>query len=156
MKSNLTKLHLYKIFIFITRISFGCLFIWSGLLKIRQPYIFLSSIYDYGIVGPKVGILVAMVLPWLEVILGCCLAGGILVSGSFLTVIILFTIFTFNFATVLYQGLKISCGCFGSDSSDVITYLTLMRSCLMLAVCVIAYVLLLISHSRENNSSSKI
>ncbi|UCG49519.1 MAG: hypothetical protein JSU94_06995, partial [Phycisphaerales bacterium] len=45
-------------FIILVRLALGCLFIWSSLPKIRQPYDFLSSIYDYEIVGPRLGLFV--------------------------------------------------------------------------------------------------
>jgi len=48
----------------------GALFLWSGLNKVARPYDFLMDVYRYELVNAQVGLLVAMALPWLEVILG--------------------------------------------------------------------------------------
>ena len=50
-------------FVLVVRLGLGAMFIASSLPKIRLPYEFLSSVYNYEIVGPKMGVLVAMVLP---------------------------------------------------------------------------------------------
>ena len=52
-----------SVFLFLARLGIGCMFLWSSLPKIRQPYDFLSSVYSYELVGPKLGMFVAMTLP---------------------------------------------------------------------------------------------
>lgn len=117
----------------VLRLGLGCMFIWASLPKIRQPFDFLSNVYDYEMVGPKMGMLVAMVLPWLELLLGICLVGGIFLSGALLMGTGLMVIFTYGHASVLSRGLLISCGCFSASSPELIGYATLIRSCLILS-----------------------
>ena len=50
-------------FAMVVRLGLGCMFLYGSLHKIRQPYDFLSSVYYYELVGPRLGLLVAMVLP---------------------------------------------------------------------------------------------
>jgi uncharacterized membrane protein YphA (DoxX/SURF4 family) len=126
-------------FIFVVRVALGCLFIYGSLPKIRQPYDFLSSVYEYELLGPKAGMLVAMVLPWFELMVGVCLVGGIFVSGGLLACVIMAAAFTFAIASVLYRGLEISCGCFGA-TGDLITYWTLTRAVLVFLFSVLGYV----------------
>jgi len=126
------------------RLGLGCLFIWSSLPKIRHPYNFLSSVYSYELVGPKLGMLTAMIIPWLELLLGIFLLTGIFVGGALLICAGLFTLFTFNFVFVLHRGLEIGCGCFSSSDQDTISYVTLIRSCIFLAICIAAYICWLI------------
>ena len=121
----------------LVRLALGCLFIWSSLPKIRQPYDFLSSIYDYEIVGPKLGLLVAMILPWAELLVGICLVGGVFLGGALLVAAAMGAIFTFVIASALYRGLDISCGCF-STSADKISYITLIRALLILLAALAA------------------
>jgi len=131
-----------KLFYFvglIIRLGLGGLFLWSSLSKIRQPYDFLSTIYNFELVGPKAGMLVAMVLPWLELLVAICLIGGIFVSGALLVCIGMSAMFTFVIVSALYRGLDISCGCFGS-SAEIINYYTAIRTSLILLVSIGGYI----------------
>lgn len=131
-------------YVFVVRVTLGCLFIYSSIPKMRQPYDFLSNVYEYEIVGPKLGLLVAMTLPWLELLVGICLVGGIFLSGALLATIAMAAMFTFVIASALSRGLQISCGCFGSHG-DVMNYSTLLRTCMILFFSVGAYVGVVIS-----------
>ncbi len=128
------------IFILTARLLIGSLFILSSLPKIRQPYEFLSNVYDYEMVGQWTGVLIAMVLPWLELIIGICLLSGLLLSGAFLTAALLGVAFTLAQASALYRGLGISCGCFISTAGkETVSYFTLLRAGLVLAVALASY-----------------
>ena len=77
--------HLVRVVFVVTmRLLLGGLFLCSALPKIRQPYDFLSSVYGYELVGPKLGLLVAVALPWMELLVGICRLGGIFVNGALL------------------------------------------------------------------------
>jgi uncharacterized membrane protein YphA (DoxX/SURF4 family) len=99
---------------FVIRLGLGCMLIYSSLPKIRQPYDFLSSVYQYELVGPKLGLLVAMTLPWLELLAGICLVGGIFVGGALLAAVAMALMFTYVVSSALYHDLEITCGCFGT------------------------------------------
>jgi uncharacterized membrane protein YphA (DoxX/SURF4 family) len=132
------------------RLGLGALLLWAGLPKIRRPYDFVSSIYGYELTGPKLGMFAAMVLPWLEVIVGIALVGAVFVSGALLAAIVLTAMFTFAHASALYRGLDIACGCFSTPDPELISYATLLRAVLLLTASVSAYVLWLISRGRES------
>lgn len=137
---RLKKQRLFSGFILVVRLGLGCLFLWSSLPKIRQPYDFLSSVYNYELVGPKLGVLVAMTLPWAELLVGICLVGGIFVSGALLVSIAMAAMFIFVIASALYRGLEISCGCFSASGAGVIGYSTLTRACAILLASIAAYI----------------
>ena len=147
-----TREQLFSGFVLVVRLGLGCMFLYGSLPKIRQPYDFLSSVYNYELVGPKLGVLVAMVLPWLELLVGICLVGGIFVSGALLVSIAMCAMFSFVIASALYRGLNISCGCFSASSAEQIGYTTLVRACVIMLLSVIAYisVLTLRPQSEEN------
>ena len=126
-------------FFAIVKIAVGCMFLWSSIPKIRQPYDFLSSVYSYEIVGPKLGMFVAMTLPWLEIIIGICLIGGIFISGALLASAAMAGLFSFVIGSAVYHGLDITCGCFGASASEVVDYTTLIRAVLILLLSAAAY-----------------
>lgn len=141
MKPEISKRHFFDILLYTVRVGIGCMFIWSSLPKIRQPYDFLASVYSYELVGPKLGMFVAMTLPWLELIAGICLIGGIFVSGALLASMGMAAMFAFVLGSALYQGLEITCGCFGAGATDIISYRIFLRACIILGVSFIAYVI---------------
>jgi len=126
-------------FAVVVRLGIGCMFIYSSLPKIRQPYEFLANVYNFELVGPKLGMLTAMMLPWAELLVGICLVGGIFVSGALLVSIGMGAMFTFVLASALYRGLNISCGCFGSSFADKIGYSTLIRAIIIMLLSATAY-----------------
>lgn len=136
--SEIARQKLAASFALVVRIGLGCMFLHSGLPKIRQPYDFLSSVYKYELVGPKLGMLTAMVLPRAELMVGVCLLGGIFVGGSLLVSIAMGGMFTFVIGSAMYRGLEISCGCFGA--SGAIGYSTLVRAGAIMLVSIAPYI----------------
>jgi|GEM_PF-288133 len=149
LKLMVSRERLAKGAVFISRLVLGCVFISSSLPKLRLPYEFLSNVYNYELVGPKLGMLVAMVLPWLELLLGICLLGGIVLSGALLWSAILGAVFTFAQISALYRDLSITCGCFGSTHTAPITHGTVFRTCLLVVAAVIGYLLTLFLRSHQ-------
>ena len=127
------------VFLYLVRVGIGCMFIWSSLPKMRQPYDFLSSVYSYELVGPKLGMFVAMTLPWLELLVGICLIGGIFISGALLASILMAAMFSYVLGSALHKGLGITCGCFGAGSTDIVNYTTLIRAIVILLASLGAY-----------------
>ena len=123
----------------LARIVLGGVFVWGAIHKIKWPYMFLGNVYDYEIVGPQAGILIATVLPWLELFVGVCLLGNILFKGAILLATGMMGLFVFLHASVLYRGLGISCGCFSISESHPVSYASLIINCFLLMVCVIYF-----------------
>ena len=140
MKFNkLKQIRLFYGFILIIQLGLGGIFIWGSVPKILQPYNFLSSIYSYELVGSKLGILIAMVLPCMELLVGICLVGQIFIGGALLASAAMAAMFTFVLSSALYRGLDISCGCFGANGG-VISYSTILRAALILLLSILAYI----------------
>ncbi len=112
----------------VMRLGLGCLFLWSSLSKIQLPHDFLGHVYAYRLVGPVSGMLVGMVLPWLELLVGACLLGGVFVGGALLASLGMGMLFTFVLGSALWRHLDISCGCFSSSAAGQISYMTLIRA----------------------------
>lgn len=137
--------------IFVIRILLGVIFILSSIPKIKQPYDFLASVYNFELVGPKLGMMVAMTLPWLELFAGICLIGGIFVSGAFLVCSAMGAMFVYVIISALVQGLEISCGCFGASSTDTVNYNTLIRAGAILIFAIAGYLMLIFRRIKPEN-----
>ena len=122
----------------VVRLALGCTFLIGALPKIRQPYDFLGDVYGYELVGPKMGMLVAMALPWAELLVGICLLGSIFVGGALLMSAGMGVMFTFVLSWAIYHGLDISCGCFGAGARQI-GVSTLVRAIVIMLLSLVAY-----------------
>lgn len=115
------------------RVALGCIFLASSLPKLRQPYDFLGDVYKYQLTGPALSRFVAMTLPFIELALGVCLLGGLILGGCFALSGLLSVMFAVAQGSALARNLPIACGCFGSlSSSETIGYASLIRVGVML------------------------
>lgn len=137
------------------RIVAGAILLWSSIAKLKQPHDFLQTVYSYELVGPAIGMIVAMVLPWLELLLGMCLLLGVLSGGALLGGVLLSVIFTVAIASVLYRGLDISCGCFGAGQGHAISTATLLRSAMLLLALSFTYARFLLAPQRQTGRSAE-
>jgi uncharacterized membrane protein YphA (DoxX/SURF4 family) len=103
---------------FWVRLTLGAIFIFASLEKILYPLSFAKTIDNYQILPDRLINLAAIILPWLELILGFLLILGMWLPGAIvLTNLLLFTFLTalvFNVA----RGLNIDCGCFTLSTTE--------------------------------------
>ncbi len=111
MKNLLENAHL----VLLVRIFIGLLFIVSSLEKIVDPAAFAQSIANYKMLPGWLGIVVATVFPWLELLCGLSVLFGALMRGSSLLLSAMLLVFTVAVLVALARGLDISCGCFTQD-----------------------------------------
>ena len=105
----------HPVLIFVIRIFLGALFIVASIDKIMSPEAFAVSIQNYKIINGNIALLVATILPPLELLTGACLILGIYPKTSSLLITSMLAIFTLLVITALIRGLDISCGCFTQD-----------------------------------------
>ena len=104
-------------FALIARLILGAVFIYASIDKGIHPAAFAKAIYNYQILPDSLINLTAIVLPWLELILGLFLIIGLFREGSVCIVTALLVIFLGVMIFNLARGLDIHCGCF-STSTD--------------------------------------
>jgi len=113
--------------VLIARLILGAVFIYASMDKIAHPAAFAKDIYNYHIV-PEICInLTALVLPWLELIIGILLLIGLFREGTAWMVTLLLVVFFGAMVFNLARGLDIHCGCFhtsaqGTDSAPMAWY----------------------------------
>lgn len=138
------------------RLILGAILVLSAVAKLRQPFDFLDGVYSYQFAGPAQGLAVAVVLPWLELVVGFCLLAGLGGAGVLLATGVLCASFVIAQWHALHNGLKVDCGCFGSSaaSPSPVSDRTLVRAGAMLAGAVLAYLCLLVAHASRKASGS--
>ncbi len=97
------------------RVFLGSLLLVASIDKIADPLAFARSIEDYRILSGPLAMIVATVLPWVEMICGMAIIFGLIIPGAALLSGALLIVFTLAVLSALFRGLDISCGCFSQD-----------------------------------------
>jgi uncharacterized membrane protein YphA (DoxX/SURF4 family) len=69
----------------VARLTLASIFIYASLDKIAHPAAFAKDVYNYQILPDALINMTALVLPWLELLLGLCLLSGLWLPGAVLT-----------------------------------------------------------------------
>lgn len=96
----------------IVRIGVGVTFIYASFYKIIEPGDFARSIWYYHMVPGNLINLMALILPWVELICGFCLILGIFYRGTIILVNLMTLMFIVALISAILRGINIDCGCF--------------------------------------------
>ena len=97
----------------VLRVLLGWMFLAAGWSKVGQTMPTLVSIYSYQIVIPDgVAEFIAMVLPWVELLLAVLLFAGLFFPWTLIATGLVLGAFTVLTAQAWWRGLDIDCGCF--------------------------------------------
>jgi uncharacterized membrane protein YphA (DoxX/SURF4 family) len=99
------------------RLILGGVYIYASWDKILHPAAFAEAVFNYQILPSQLINLMALVLPWLELILGLLLLSGIWMSGAVLGVNLLMVVFLSALIFNTARGLNLSCGCFSTETT---------------------------------------
>ena len=100
------------------RLIMGGVFVYASWDKILHPAAFAEAVFNYQILPSQLINLVALILPWLELIAGVLLLSGIWIPGAVLGINILMITFLAAIIFNTARGLNISCGCFSTETTD--------------------------------------
>ncbi len=124
------------------RLFMGAVFLYASYNKILHPQAFAEAIYNYRILPDGAVNLAALVLPWLELVLGVCLVAGVWLPGAAVTGTGLLAIFSGALVFNLARGLDVHCGCFSTEATEGPADLwTVTRDAALLAASVLLTVL---------------
>ena len=113
---------------------FGGVFIFSGLVKVRDPQLFLMQIRGFHLLGDPYAAWVALGLPWLEIFCGIAVVIGFLRRGGLILLGTALVVFIIVLAIAWGRGLDIECGCFGSAVKTSLR-IELLIDLVLLALC---------------------
>lgn len=120
------------------RLILAGFFIVAGILKIKDPKALNAAIETYQVLPYSVSVLMALFLPWLELITGVGVAFRKLYKGSLLLLVLLLLMFVMALAQGWIRGLDVTCGCFGNpDHENQTNYVWLItRDILLILIAV--------------------
>lgn len=116
------------------RLILGAIFIVSSVGKIHDPGAFAKIVYNYQLLPDPLINLAAIILPWLELMIGICLMGGCWLPGAVTLanglLVVFFGALVFNVA----RGLDVHCGCFstGTEGDPATTWYLIRDSAFLL------------------------
>jgi uncharacterized membrane protein YphA (DoxX/SURF4 family) len=117
----------------IARILLGAIFIYASIDKLLHPLEFARIIDAYRILPENLVIVVAAILPFLELICGILLIAGVWVVPSLIWIGLLLIVFVAGMVQAHFRGLAIDCGCFSvTGENSGITAWTILRDGLIL------------------------
>ena len=104
----------------VCQILIGAVFGVAGLAKIGNPGAFAEDIHNFRLVPVALENLVAVALPWIEIVAGVALVLGVRARAAAVLTAGLMAAFTLAVIVAMGRGLDIECGCFGtSDGAKV-------------------------------------
>lgn len=112
----MNKIFSNQYFLLLGRIFIATVFIYAGAEKISDPAGFSQSIYNYRLIPNEIVNLLAISLPWIELISGILLFFGISVRENSAIIGTLLLVFIIAVAISMLRGLDIDCGCFVKGS----------------------------------------
>ena len=123
------------------RLVLGGVFIYASLDKIANPAEFAKAIGNYHVLPFGLENLLALFLPWLELLTGILLIAGIMVDGATILIISMNIVFIFAISQALARGISIECGCFSvsTEGGSNIGFQTILRDFVYLIMAFIIF-----------------
>ena len=126
------KTKVYPVFILITRILLGLIFIIASIDKIIDPAGFARDISNYHFVPFGFENIIAIILPWLELFIGLGLILGIMVDGASVISGILLILFIILIFQATIRGFNIDCGC-GLKEGEIVGWRKIFEDLIFLS-----------------------
>ncbi len=100
------------------RLFLGAVFLFASYDKILHPEAFARAVYNYQILPDGAVNLAALMLPWLELLLGLCLISGFWLPGATVFSSLLLAVFLGALVFNRIRGIDAYCGCFSVASGE--------------------------------------
>lgn len=115
MKRILTSEYLSLAF----RVYIAWIFLQAGLSKIPDPVLFAENVANYRIIPFLAINLVAIVIPWLELICAFFLFFGLRIKATTTILLGLLILFTLLVLITIFRGVSMNCGCFDAVGEPI-------------------------------------
>ena len=125
--------------VLLVRLVLVAAFLLAAIPKIEDPVAFAVSVESYRILTGQAVLWVALVLPWLELVIGLGLLVPKIRRASSLLIILLLFIFIGLHASAWIRGLDITCGCYATKSVSSNYFLLISRNCALLIATIFVF-----------------
>ena len=105
-----------------SRLILAGFFLYAGVDKVLHPADFASQVAAYRLLPASLVTLVAVWMPWTELLAGSFLAFGLLAESSALVLGLLSLGFAGGTASAVLRGMSIECGCFSTSASGPVSW----------------------------------
>ena len=119
---------------FFLPLIFGGVFVYTGYVKAWSPLKFLDDVRSFALLPDPYAAMLAVFLPWLEILAGLAVVTGYLRKGGLLLLNASLLVFLAAIGIAWIRGTDIRCGCFGGASEASSNYLELVIRDLALIV----------------------
>ena len=122
----------------VCQIAIGAIFIAAGLAKLGDLRTFAEQIHNFRLTPVATEHLVAIVLPWVEVLAGLALLLKVRARAGATLTAVLMVVFTLAVLQAVIRGLDIECGCFGTADASRVGLTKLLQNLGMTALALVA------------------
>lgn len=122
----------------VCQIVVGLVLIAAALPKIGDMHSFAAQVHNYRMVPVPLENLLAMVLPWVELVAGLSLVLGVRARAGAVVATLLMATFIVAVGAAFARGLDIDCGCFGTADAAQVGLAKLAEDAVYLALCGVA------------------
>jgi uncharacterized membrane protein YphA (DoxX/SURF4 family) len=123
----------------VVRVLLGGLFIYASVSKILDPAGFSRTVFYYQLLPTSAVNLVAIILPWIELLVGVLLVIGIQVRGAAFVAAGSLIVFTAAMISALVRGLNIDCGCFSAAGGHGVDARRIAEEFVLIAAAAFVY-----------------
>lgn len=110
----------HPVIILAARLVLGSVFVIAGVEKVVNPNAFAKAINNYQMLPFAALNVMALVLPWLEVLTGVFLIFGIRLRASSALIASMLVVFLIAIGSAMVRGLSIECGCYSQGGGGEI------------------------------------
>ncbi len=97
----------------------GAIFLYAAHAKVLDPRPLVTIIWNYRILPPGPVNLMAIYMPWMELLVGLALVTGFKRRGAAVWATVLLLAFSAALLINAVRGVNVACGCFSTSAEDV-------------------------------------
>ena len=120
----------------LSRIAIGLVLLAAALAKIGNPAALAIQISHYDLIPAGPRNLLAITLPWIELLAGLALVSGARARPGAWLAVALMVVFTLAVAQAMARGINIECGCFGYADATRVGVKKLLENLALTAVAI--------------------
>jgi putative oxidoreductase len=124
---------------YLPRLLLGALFLWASLAKIGNIDGFATDLHHYRILPLAFENILAMTLPWIEVLAGLALVLNFAPRAGSVILGVMLVVFIAAILSAMARDLDIACGCFGTSDATRTGWLAFSRDVAFLALAWFGY-----------------